>query len=163
MNLLILGAGGYGRLVRELARDAFSTVAFLDDASGAAIGPLSAYRDFKDRYPNAFVAIGNNELRMKWIANLEAAGFRLPSIVSPRAYVAPSAVIGEACCIEPTAVVHTAATVGKGCLVSAGAVVNHDARILPGCHVDCNAVIGAGVVVPEKTKVLYGQIVEAEK
>ena len=101
MNLLILGAGEYGRLVKELAQDAYSTIAFLDDASDLAIGPLSAYRDFKDRYPNAFVAIGNNEVRMEWIEKLESAGFNLPSIISARAYVSPSALIGPGCCIEP--------------------------------------------------------------
>ena len=157
MNLLILGAGEYGRLVKELAQDAYSTIAFLDDASDLAIGPLSAYRDFKDRYPNAFVAIGNNEIRMEWIEKLESAGFNLPSIISARAYVSPSALIGPGCCIEPMAVVHTAATVCKGSLICAGAVINHNAFVEAGCHINCNAVVGAHTVVPAKTKLNYCQ------
>ena len=61
MNLLILGAGEYGQLVKELARNRYTTIDFLDDKSTAAIGKLEEYKKYVDKY-EAIVAIGNNEI-----------------------------------------------------------------------------------------------------
>ena len=48
MKLLILGAGEYGRLVKELARNKYTTIDFLDDKSDVAIGKFEDYRKLKD-------------------------------------------------------------------------------------------------------------------
>ena len=71
MNLLILGAGEYGQLVKEMAMNQFITIDFLDDNSPVAIGKLEDYKNLKDKFQNAIVAIGNNEIRSQWIDRLE--------------------------------------------------------------------------------------------
>ena len=86
MNLLILGAGEYGQLVKELARNKFTTIDFLDDNSPVAIGKLEDYIQLKYKYQNAVVAIGNNEIRAQWIDRLEEVGCDLPIVLSDRAY-----------------------------------------------------------------------------
>ena len=129
MNLLILGAGQYGQLVKELARDQYTTIDFLDDNSSNAIAPLSAYKELKEKYQNAIVAIGNNDIRMEWIERLELAGYNLPILISARAYVSTTAVIEQGSIIEPMAIVNANAKVEKGSIVSAGAVVNHNALV----------------------------------
>ena len=159
MNLLILGAGEYGRLVKELARNKFATIDFLDDNSPAAIGKLEDYIKLKDKYQNAVVAIGNNEIRAQWIDRLEEAGYNLPIILSDRAYISPFAVIEPGCIVEPMAAINSNAKVEKGSIVSSGAVVNHNAVVHKCCHIDCNAVVGADAVVPEKMNLNYGQVI----
>ncbi|MDY6391856.1 MAG: hypothetical protein SPL80_03360 [Bacilli bacterium] len=158
MNLLILGAGEYGRLVKELARNQFVSIDFLDDRSETAIGAFSDYEKYVGKY-QAIVAIGNNELRVEWLNRLKDAGFELPIIISPQAFVSPSAIIEPGCVIEPMAVIHANAIIKKGSIISAGAVVNHNATVSEGCHVDCNSVVGAGAVVPEKMHLCYGQVI----
>ena len=162
MNLLILGAGELGQVVKEHAQRTYSKIDFLDDHSAAALAPLAAYRGLKDTYPDAMVAIGNNEIRMAWIAKLEKAGYNLPSFISEKAYVSPSARIAQGCFIEPMAVVNANAIVEKGSIISAGAIVNHNAVVREGCHIDCNAVVGAEAVVPEKTLLTYGQVLKKQ-
>ena len=162
MKLLILGAGEYGKLVKELAQKKYSTVDFLDDNSDAAIGKLDDYKTLAARYRDAVVAVGNSEIRLAWLDKLEQAGYRLPSVVSDRAFVSPSAELGPACIVEPMAVIHTGAVIGRGSIVSSGAVVNHNVTVGAGCHIDCNAVVGADATVPAGTHLQYGQITEKD-
>ena len=159
MNLLILGAGEYGRLVKELARNQFIRIDFLDDNLSIAIGKLNEYINLKDKYQNAFVAIGNNEVRSKWIDRLEKSGYKMPIVISDRAFVSPSAIIESGCIIEPMAVINSNAKIEKGSIISSGSVVNHNAIVHKYCHIDCNAVVGAGAVVPEKMHLNYGQVI----
>lgn len=163
MKLLILGAGEYGQLVKDLARNMFITIDFLDDYSSCAIAKLDEYINLKEKYQNAIVAIGNNEVREKWLEKLENVGYNLPIIISDKAFVSPSAVIGPGCIIEPMTVVQTNAKIEKGSIISAGAVVNHNAIVHKCCHIDCNAVVGADAVVPEKMHLNYGQVITKVK
>ena len=117
MNLLILGAGEYGQLVKELVRNKYTTIDFLDDRSETAIGKLEDYKKYVGKY-EAIVAIGNNDVRMAWLEKLEEAGFNIPTLISPQAYVSPSAVIGQGCIIEPMAVINANAKVEKGSIIS---------------------------------------------
>ena len=161
-NLLILGAGQYGQVVRETAQamETFAKICFLDDNSSDAAGKLADYEKFSGEYTCAFVAVGNPVLRAKWLDQLEAAGFKLPILIHPKAYVSPSATIGQGTVVEPMAVVNTGATVGKGGLLCAGCVVNHNANVADCCQIDCKAVVAAGAQVPEGTKVASGTVYE---
>ena len=163
-SLLILGAGQYGHVVRETAEamDCFETIAFLDDNNPAAIGKLADYQNLRQEYTYAFVAMGNPRLRMQWLENLEAAGYELPVLVHPKAYISPTAVLCKGTIAEPMTVVNTAAVVETGGLLCAGCVVNHNAVVKACCQIDCNAVVAARTVVPEGTKVLAGTVFEKE-
>ena len=159
-NLLILGAGQYGCVVRETAEamGCFEKIAFLDDNSPLAMGKLAAYEGFAREYGCAFVAMGNPALRIQWLEKLELAGYELPVLIHPRAYVSPSAILGKAVIVEPMAVVNAQAVVETGGLLCAGSVVNHNAHVMPVCQIDCNAVVAAIATVPEGTKVPSGTV-----
>ena len=163
-NLLILGAGQYGQVARETAEamDIFEEIAFLDDNNPIAAGKLMDFRDFRQEYECAFVAMGNPRLRMQWLRDLEAEGFELAVLKHPKAYVSPTAVLGKGTIAEPMSMVNTAAVVESGGLLCAGCVVNHNAVVGACCQVDCNAVVAAGAVVPEGTKVPAGMVFEKE-
>lgn len=159
-NLLILGAGQYGLLAKEIAQTmgCFEKIDFLDDHSAAAVGKLRDHPAFADRYGCAFVAIGNSGLRMELIRSLEERGYALPVLRHPSAVVMPSAVIGQGSIIEACAVINANTEVAAGCIVSAGAVINHNSAVGPGCHIDCNAVVPSNCTVPSGTKVCCGQV-----
>lgn len=161
-NLLILGAGQYGHVVRETAESmgCFDKIAFLDDNNRIAVGKLTDYRSLQQEYGCAFVAMGNPDLRMQWLSRLESAGFELAVLVHPKAYVSPTATLGKGSIAEPMAVVNTGAIVEAGGLLCAGCIVNHNAVVKCGCQIDCNAVVAAGAVVPEGSKVPSGTVFE---
>ena len=149
-NLLILGAGGHARVVAEtaLSSGAFSGVAFLDDnpscsdaactsASGAVLGPLALALDASTRqqFGAACVGIGDARTRLHWLARLQQAGYALPVILHPRAWVAPSAVIGPGSVVFAQAAVQTQAQLGAGVIVNTGSTIDHDAVLADGVHI----------------------------
>lgn len=164
-RLLILGAGQYGTVAKEVAEamGCYKNVAFLDDKSPNAVGKLEDYANFSGKYPYAFVAIGDLSLRGEWIRRLREAGFFLPVLVHPRAVVMPSAEVGAASIIEAMAVVNSNAVVGEGSIISSGSVVNHNATVGNHCHIDCNAVVPANEAVPDQTKILYGTVYHSQQ
>ena len=161
-NLLILGAGGHGHVVREVAdaMDVFFRIAFLDDSK---TGPniLDVCKNFSayaEEFPYMFPALGAGELRMAWISRLEEQGIAIPVLVHPAAFVSPSASIYPATVVEPQAVVHTEVVVEKGCILGAGAVVDHNTLVGYGCQIDSGAVVESMCVVPALQKVKAGGI-----
>jgi UDP-3-O-[3-hydroxymyristoyl] glucosamine N-acyltransferase len=136
----------------------FETISFLDDASPEAIGKTRDYSRFYGQYTEAFVAIGNSQVRMELLEKLSSCGYSLPVLRHPASVVLPSAQISHGCMIEPMAVVSANAVVEAGCLICAGVVVNHNARVGRCCQIDCNAVVASNAVVPEGTKVPCGTV-----
>jgi len=155
-KLLILGAGEYGQLVKEIARNKYPVIDFLDDNSNAAIDKIDDMAKYRLDY-DAIVAIGNSEKRKELYEKLEALKFNIVTIVSPRSYVSKSASIEPGCVIEPMAVVNTGAKIKRGTFVNAGAVVNHNAIVNEFCQIDCNAVVGANAEVPAGMHLNYCQ------
>ena len=154
-NLLILGAGQFGLMVKEIAEsmNCFEKIDFLDDNNEIAIGKLNDYEKFVCEYRYAVVAIGNPQIRLSYIQKLEESCFIVAILVSPRAYIAPSAQLMKGTIVEPMAVVQANSSVGIGSIISSGAVVRHNAFVNDVCHVDCNAVVISGSTVTTGTKV----------
>ena len=161
-NLLILGAGGYGHVVREIAEDSgiFDKIDFLDDSSPLAIGKFGDAEKFLKGYPNAVVALGNAELRLGYIEKLRAAGFQIPAIISPKAYVSKSAKIGNGTIVEPFAAVNANSEVGIGVLLRCGSVIDHNAKVGDFCYIDCGVVVKANNTVGFKIKIAANSVVE---
>lgn len=167
MKLLILGAGGHGQAVKEVAETLgiYRKIAFLDDrykekdaAESDIIGKLSDYEKHKDEFPHAFAAIGNPELRKDLLEKLQDAGYKVVSLISSHAVVAPSAEIAEGCVVMPGAVIQSNAKIGRGGIVSAGAIIDHDSKIGAYSHVNAGAIVPSMSEVREKTKINYGEV-----
>ena len=63
-KLLIIGAGGHGRVVSEVAKACGYDFAFLDDQpSERVVGKILELEKFKDQHVEFFVGIGNNNIR----------------------------------------------------------------------------------------------------
>ena len=159
---MILGAGGYGQVVREIAEDSgiFDKIDFLDDSSPLAIGKFGDAEKFLKGYPNAVVALGNAELRLGYIEKLRAAGFQIPAIISPRAYVSKSAKIGNGTIVEPFSAVNANSEVGIGVLLRCGSVIDHNAKVGDFCYIDCGVVVKANNSVGFKIKIAANSVVE---
>ncbi len=166
-NLLIVGAGIYAVLASEIAADmgCFDAIDFVDDekketSSGRqVIGTTQDIENLMATYGNIVVAIGNPEVRLSMIEKIKKeTTYRVVSLISPRAYVSPSAQVMSGCIIEPMAVVHTGCVISEGCIISAGAVINHASQCQSGVHVDCNATVKGYCTVPAKTKVCAGDV-----
>lgn len=148
MNLLILGAGGQGQVVKELAQNIgiFRKIDFLDDEPNNpyAIGRCYDCRKFVEEYPIAIPSVGNYELRMKWIDMLIRNGFVIPTLIHRTAIVSPSAQIGYGTVVEAKVTIGANSRIGNGCIISIGATIDRSMVISDGTHIDCGMVVRKG-------------------
>ncbi|MEZ5566174.1 MAG: acetyltransferase [Gammaproteobacteria bacterium] len=157
-DLLIVGAGGHGRVVADAAMESgrWSSLAFLDDSPQESvilglpvIGGLESYFNSQDVATDFIIAIGNCRLRMQLIDHGIKAGLNLPALVHPAAWVSRHASIGAGSVILGQAVIQAGAVIGKGCIINTSATVDHDCRlgdgvhVCPGAHVAGDVMIGA--------------------
>lgn len=160
-NLLIIGAGGHGKVVKEIAELlGYQGIDFLDDNSSEAIDKIADSQNFVKDYQYAFVGIGNNKFRGELLKRLEQEGFEIPSLIHPTAYISKSAVIGKGTVVEPMAIVNANSKVGAGCIISVGAIVDHDVVLEDCVHVNAGAICKAGSFVAKETKLEAGQVVK---
>jgi len=156
-SLLIIGAGGHGRVVAEIAVVCGyddRSIAFLDDNSPDAIGVVKDMELYAPRYDNVFVAIGNNVARQQISEQLcQIEGVELVTLIHPTAYVSPSATVGLGTVIEPKAVVNTHSRIGQGCIISVGTIVDHDCVIGDFCHINAGMICGAGCRVEALSRI----------
>ena len=164
-KLLILGAGGYGRTIRDLAEQlgCYDKIAFLDDKipqAGGVLGTCGEYLSFADETTEIYPAFGNNEIRMEWIERLQENGIRVPVLVHPAAYVSPTATLFSGVTVLPKAVVNTGVMVKTGCIINIGALVDHDSIIEEGCHLAPGAIIKAENRIPAGSKIESGTVID---
>lgn len=159
-NLLIIGAGQYGMVAKEIAESmkCFAHIDFVDDASDIAVGKLGDIEKLIHKYDSAVAAIGNSDLRLNLIKRFCEIGYEVPSLIHEKAYVSPSARIGMGCFIEPMAVVHTAVNVGNGTIISAGVVLNHNSVVHAGCHINCGCAVPARAEIKAGTRTGYNEV-----
>ena len=149
-SLLVVGAGGYGRLVKEIAQlNGYERIDFLDDNSSLAVGKIAEVENLEASYDGSIVAIGNPKIREEIIKKLK----KPVTLVHPSAVVSISAAVECGCVIEAHAVVNSEAIIGKSCFICAGSVVNHNASVGNCCQIDCNATVSCGARVANGTKV----------
>lgn len=164
-NLLIIGAGQYGMVAKEIAESmkCFERIDFVDDVCASAVGKIEDIEKLVHEYDSAVVAIGNSELRLNLIKRLCEIGYDVPTLIHEKAYVSPSAKIGIGCFIEPMAVVHTAVNVETGCILSAGVILNHNSTVREGCHINCGSVVAARAEIKAGTRTGYNEVCDTEK
>lgn len=156
-RLLVVGAGGHGRSVAEAAAlsGQFEVLGFLDDAAPAGervldshvLGPVASMADHCSVADHAIVAIGNNAVREKLMQQLTEAGYAMTTVVHPRAFVSPTAVVGQGSAIMAGAIVGTEARLGLGSIVNCGAVVDHHVTVEDFGHLGVNASMAGGTVL----------------
>ena len=155
--LLILGAGGHAKVVAEtaLASGVASRIAFLDDHPSHSvlgwpvIGPLdqALQPSIQEQFPAALVAIGHSATRLRWLTKLQSAGYQLPALIHPSAWVSPSAHIGSGSVVLAQTAVQSQGAIGTGVILNTGCSVDHDAQLSSCVHVCPGARLAGGVTV----------------
>lgn len=163
--LLVLGAGGHGRVVAEAAL-----------LQGKWVNVMATARNLPE-YPSEFlpdvrlmeidkamqldtvlhVAIGNNTARQ---TEAQALGLeKLASVVHPGACVSAFSQISPGCFVAAGAVVAPAAKLGMGVIVNHGAIIDHDAEVGNFSHVAQRASVCGHAKLGQRVLVGSGAVV----
>lgn len=167
--IAVLGAGGHGKVVADIALAAGLTVAaFIDDApvkQGTDIWniPVLSWTRFTGepgpwRGSAIALGIGDNATRERLARKVRDAGIALAVLVHPRAAVARSARVEAGAVVMAGAAVNPDAVVGEGAIVNTGAVVEHDCVVGPFAHLSPNAALGGGARVGARTHLGLGAV-----
>ena len=151
MSLRIIGAGGHGKVVADVA-DAMNLhdIAFLDDRFPTLthVGRFAVVGTSNNRScPTRFCAIGSNATRARISDQLDLT--QSPVLIHPSAIVAPSVTFGAGTVVMAGVILNADAVVGAGVILNTACSVDHDctlgdfSHISPGARLAGNVTVGA--------------------
>jgi sugar O-acyltransferase (sialic acid O-acetyltransferase NeuD family) len=151
--LIIIGCGGHGRVVADIARAAGQQViGFLDDdpeAKKTSHIILGTVRGGLLRYIDGHrfvVAIGTNSVRRDISERILTAGGHLGTLVHPTAILAPGVSVDVGTVVMAGAIVNTGSTIGRFSIINTGAILDHDNLVEDNVHISPGCSLAGGVV-----------------
>ena len=160
-QLVILGSGGYGHTVADVAEQIGYNILFLDDSlPGHELSTFLSYIADNTEFIPAF---GNNAFRLEWLTCLETAGARLATLIHPTVYISPKAHIDPGTVVLPHAIVNTNTIIERGCIINLGAIIDHGCIIEEGVHVCLGAIVKGDNRIQRLSKIEAGEVIEARK
>jgi sugar O-acyltransferase (sialic acid O-acetyltransferase NeuD family) len=125
------------------------------------IGPFAAAFDLQVRqqFSTALVAIGNAAVRLQWLPRLASAGYELPVVIHPIAWVSPSAQLGSGSVVFAQVAIQAQAVIGTGAILNTGCSVDHDAQLGNGVHICPGARLAGEVQVRDRSWIGIGSSV----
>ena len=168
-TLLIVGAGGLGQDVAEIAMMSgrYAKIAFLDDQPTpekerqyTVVGTVGELEKFVGMYGYAISAVGNNEYRMKMHNEIKRLGFDIPILIHPTAIVHPLALLSPGDIIRAMCFVSSGVEIGEGVLLNIGCKIDHNCVIDEGCHISMGTVVRNEVRVPPLSSFKSNAVVE---
>jgi acetyltransferase EpsM len=175
-KLVIVSAGGTGREMRELLKDKYEIIGFLDDNQKGLeiVGELKDLTTFTEQGVAAISALGSYRGMLRRRQFLER--FTLDPFVcfhSDRAFIYDNVSLGKATTVFPFSVISTQVSLGVHCFIYHNCVISHDSRvgdysivansvtISGNVSIGENSYIGAGATILEGRSVGDNSIVAA--
>jgi sugar O-acyltransferase (sialic acid O-acetyltransferase NeuD family) len=162
-NLIIVGAGGFGRSIYNLATEClgfntdFQIKGFLDDDlavldSFANYPPiLATINEYIIQQDDVFTcSIGSVPTKKKVIQQLISRGARFITLIHNTANVAKNAQIGTGSIIAINSILDSDSIVKDFVLIQSGSVIGHDASVGNFSRIDCNVVCVGGVIIEDE-------------
>ena len=184
MELILIGAGGHSRscidAIEQEGKYKIGGLVGLSEEVGSShfgyqvLATDSELSALAKQFQFALVSVGqirSPELRIRLYELSLAAGFILPTIIAPTAYVSPNATVGTGTVVMHGAILNAGVAVGKNCIINTRALLEHDSRIFDHCHISTGAIIngetlvgagsfiGSGSVIKEGVSVGVGSVV----
>ncbi len=163
-RLVIIGAGGHGKVIADIAfKNGYTDVVFADDhAVGSCMDlPIictsASLEQQNDGKTDFVIAIGNNGIRKK-IA--EQYPINWVTLIHPSAQIGTNVKIGVGTVVMAGAVINPCAEIGEHCIINTCAVVEHDNKISNYVHISPNAALAGTVCVGAETHIGIGATVK---
>lgn len=171
-EIILVGGGGHCKAVIDIIEQMESyIIAGIVDKEELVGTEVLGYKvigcdndleKLREQIPNAIVTVGHiesNDLRKKLYSKLKELDFTLPSIVSPRAYIAKGASIDEGSVIMHDTIINSGASIGKNSIINTKALVEHECIVEDNTHISTGAILNGNVVVKENSFVGSGAII----
>ena len=159
-KLLLVGAGGFGRVVLEHIQSQYDC-AFVDDGKELGtsvngckvVGKIDNIDILFKEYRKLIVAIGNNKLRERVYTTAEQIGYEFPNIILPSVYISPYASFGKGCVFLNNVVIQNNAKIGSGVILNPGVEIHHDSTIGNNVLIYTNSVVRSLAAVGDRAHI----------
>lgn len=165
-DVVIFGAGGHAKVVIETCIGAlFRPVVCLGHSRwtsliGVPVEPEDDATNWRSRGVHfAIVAIGNNAVRERVAEKARILGFELATVVSPHAWVSPTANLGPGTIVMAGAVIQVEATIGAYGIVNTGASIDHECELGRAVHAAPHSTLCGNVVTGDRVWIGAGSTV----
>lgn len=159
-DILLIGGGGHCRSVIDVIEqeNKFKIAGIIDQPeclgdtvlNYEVIGNDDELPQLSHQYQYALITIGqiqSPKLRIKLFNLAKQAGFLLPVIISPRAYVSQYAHLEEGTIVMHDVLLNTNVKIGKNCIINTKSLIEHDSVIADNCHISTGVIINGGVKI----------------
>ena len=162
-TLIIIGAGGHGRVAADIAMlTGWKRIHFLDD--DPAVRTCGGYDVIGDHFyavahpdeADYFVAVGNSHIREMLTGQLSDAGICPVSLIHPSAVIGSQVAIGAGSILMPNSVVNTGSVIGCGVIINTAATADHDNRIGDYAHISVGSHLAGTVDIGRHTWIGVG-------
>jgi sugar O-acyltransferase (sialic acid O-acetyltransferase NeuD family) len=158
-KVFLIGGGGHCKSCIDVIENEnkYKIIGIIDKKKNF----LLSYKVFPESYLNkklikdnyAFVTVGhikNYKVRVKLFNKLKNLGFKIPSLISPSAYISKHAVIGQGTIVMHGAIVNAGAVIGNNCIINTNSLIEHDVIIGDHTHVSTETTINGGAAIGDK-------------
>ena len=179
-DLLIIGAGGHGRVIADIAQKLgrYGSIAFLDDGEAqesmrlAIVGKIADMEKYVATH-DIFVAIGDSNTRKEIMEGLFTMGASIPTLIHPSAVLGACVELGVGTAVMAGAVIGPCSKLGMGVILNTCSSVDHDcsigdySHIAVGVHVAGTVrvgslvFLGAGVTVKNNVNICSDCVIGA--
>ena len=154
-KIAIIGAGGHGKVVGEIALlNQYKVINFFDDKENdikkfpfTISGSLDYLRNHLKDYDAYFVAIGENRIRSNIIEWLKKKNLNIVSLAHPRSTISQFSSLGTGTCVMANAVINPGTLIKEGVIINTSASVDHDCIIEDFVHISPNCSLSGSVRV----------------
>ncbi len=156
-KLVIIGAGGQGKVIADLAlKIGYTDICFLDDKDTEKIfgidvvGTIEDVEKFDNDTTDFVIAIGDNHTR-KSVA--ERYNLNYVNLIHPTAQIGKEVKMGVGNVVLSGAVINASVRIGNHCIINTLSIVEHDNILNDFVHISPRATLSGSVQIGEKTQI----------
>ncbi len=166
-KIAIIGAGGHGKVVGEIALlNQFEIIDFFDDKEKEIkefpfniSGNIDYLREHLKNYNAFFVAIGENKLRSNFLEWLKKEKMNIISLVHPRSTISKFSSLGIGTCVMANVAINPGTLIKDGVIINTSASIDHDCLIENFTHISPNCSLSGDVKIGKFTHLGTGTTV----
>ncbi len=158
-KIAIIGAGGHGKVVGEIASlNQYQIIDFFDDRINEIVNfpfnlidTFDSLKKYLKNYDAFFVAIGDNQIRsniIEWLINNK---MNIINLIHPKATISNFTTLEKGICIMANAVINPCVKIKKGVIINTSASVDHDCEIEDFAHISPNCSLSGNVKIGKFT------------
>jgi sugar O-acyltransferase (sialic acid O-acetyltransferase NeuD family) len=169
MNVVIVGAGGHGKVVLDILQydRRINLAGFIDDnrhSHGKFIDDIPIIGDTAGlekmvalrHIEGAIIAVGDNQVRARIYARLKDTGIKIINAIHPGAILAKDVKFGEGVVIASGAKINTGTKIGNNVIINTGVIIDHDNIIEDHVHISPGVKLSGNVTIKKYTHVGLG-------